>query len=213
VLAGVMMIMLPEALTRLLFERGRFTPEDTVRTAYVVACYGFGLWAFCAQHIVLRAFYSIGEVRTPLVISAVLLPVNTALNLTLIWLPGVREAAFAISSALTSSVAVLAGLVILERRVGGRIFDRATLLALLRTVVAGGLTAAVLALVGPWWSSVAERVSGTLLARLCETGGLLGIGTLVFLTLAWALRLEELWLLLPRRLRRDTRKDVGQAQG
>lgn len=213
VLAGVMMVMLPEALTRLLFERGRFTPEDTVRTAYVVACYGFGLWAFCAQHIVLRAFYSIGEVRTPLTISAVLLPVNTALNLTLIWLPGVREAAFAISSALTSSVAVLAGLVILERRVGGRIFDRATLLALLRTIVAGGLTAAVLALVGPWWSSITERVSGTLLARLCETGGLLGIGTLVFLTLAWALRLEELWLLLPRRLRRDTRKDAGRAQG
>ncbi len=201
VLAGVMMIMLPEALTRLLFERGKFTPADTLRTGYVVACYGFGLWAFCAQHIVLRAFYSLGDVRTPLMISVVLLPANAALNLALIWIPAIREAAFAIGSSVTSSASVIAGLVILECRVGQRVFDRATLLALLRMVLVGGVTAAVLALAGPGWTSIARHVHGTLAVRLCETGGLLVIGTAVFMGVAWLLRLRELRLLLPRRLR------------
>jgi putative peptidoglycan lipid II flippase len=202
VLAGVMMIMLPEALTRLLFERGRFTPEDTLRTAYVVACYGFGLWAFCAQHIVLRAFYSLGEVRTPLLISAVLLPLNTTLNLVLIWFPGIREAAFAISSSLTASASVIVGLIILERRVGQRVFDRQTLLALVCMVVAGVVTVVVLALLGPLWTRWMGHVPNRLLARLCETGGLLVVGTAVFLAAAWALRLHELNLLLPRRVAR-----------
>ena len=199
VLAGVMMIMLPEALTRLLFERGRFTSADTLRTGYVVACYGFGLWAFCAQHIVLRAFYSVGDVRTPLAISVVLLPVNVALNLTLIWFEGIREAAFAISSSLTSSASVIVGLVILERRVGERVFDRATLLALVRMAVVGAVTAAVLALVGPRWTALARHIHATLASRLCETAGLLVIGTAVFVAVAWVLRLHELSLLVPRR--------------
>jgi murein biosynthesis integral membrane protein MurJ len=202
VLAGVMMIMLPDALTRLLFERGKFTPADTVRTGYVVACYGFGLWAFCAQHIVLRAFYSLGEVRTPLMISVVLLPVNTALNLVLIWFHGIREAAFAISSSLTASAAVIVGLIILERRVGQRVFDRTTLLALVRMVVAGAAAAAVLALLGPVWSRWTGHIPGRLLARLCETGGLLALGTAVFLAAAWTLRLHELNLLRPRSARK-----------
>jgi putative peptidoglycan lipid II flippase len=205
VLAGVVMILVPEALTRLLFERGRFTPEDTARTAYVVACYGFGLWAFCAQHIVLRAFYSLGEVRTPLMISVVLLPVNAALSLTLVWFPAIREAAFAISSSLTASASVIVGLVILQRRVGERVFDRTTLLALLRMAVVGGVTAIVLALSGPHWARLTSHVPGRFIARLCETGGLLVIGTAAFLAAAWALRLHEVSLLVPRRfLRRRT---------
>ncbi len=201
VLAGVMMIMLPEALTRLLFERGKFTPDDTVRTGYVVACYGFGLWAFCAQHIVLRAFYSLGEVRTPLMISVVLLPVNTALNLALIWFEEIREAAFAISSSLTASASVIVGLIILERRVGERVFDRATLLALVRMVAAGVVAAVMLALLGPSWSRWTSHVPGRLLAHVCETGGLLAIGTAAFLAAAWAMRLHELAILLPHKRR------------
>jgi putative peptidoglycan lipid II flippase len=197
-LAGVIMIMLPEALTRLLFERGRFSPADTVRTGYVVACYGFGLWAFCAQHIVLRAFYSLGQVRTPLLISAVLLPLSTALNLVLIWFDGIREAAFAISSAVTASASVLVGLVILERQVGHRVFDRATLLALLRMVAASIAAALVLALVRPVWTAWSSRFPG-IVGHVFETGGLLTIGTGAFLAAAWLLRLPELTLLRPRR--------------
>lgn len=203
VLAGVMMIVIPQALTRLLFERGHFTPEDTVRTSYVVACYGFGLWAFCAQHIVLRAFYSVGDVRTPLTISAVLLPVNVALNVSLIWFDAIREAAFAVSSVTTSSLSIVIGLVLLQRRIGVALLDRATILALLWIVLAGVVTGVLVAAVQPGWGALTAHVPSRLAARAAETLGLLMIGTGVYVGAAWLMRLHEIALLWPRRWRRS----------
>jgi putative peptidoglycan lipid II flippase len=201
-LAGVMMILLPQAMIRLLFERGHFTAADTPRVSFVVACYGFGLWAFCAQHIVLRAFYSLEDVRTPLAISAALLPLNVALNVALIWCEGVREAAFAISSCTTATLSVVLGLVILRRRVGVPLLDRTTWLGIGKMVAATGLTAFVLAAVQPAVAPWLSRIPGKLLPRAVETLGLLGLGAGTFLIAAWLLRLQEVRLLLTRRKRK-----------
>lgn len=149
-LAACVMITVAPPIVRLLFEYGRFDPADTQRAATVLACYGFGMWAFCAQHIVLRAFYSLGDVTTPLRISATLLPLNVAITLALVWLPGVREAAFAISSAVTSGLAVTAGLLILQRRTHAPLLTGGAaraLAAMLAAAVAGGLAAWMIA---PW---------------------------------------------------------------
>jgi len=202
VLAGTLMIVLAEPITRLLFERGRFTPDDTARTAHVLVYYGLGLWAFCAQHIVTRAFYSLGDVQTPLRISVVLLPANFALSLALVWRPEVREAAFAVSSTVTSSAAVIAGLLILRRRRGTAVVDRATLLALAKMVWLALVTAAVLLPISAVASARLAGVRPVLLGRALETLGPLALGTGVFLAGAYALRLNELTLLLPRRRRR-----------
>jgi len=199
VLAGAMMIALAEPLVRLLFERSRFTPADTVRVGHVVVWYGVGLWAFCAQHIVLRAFYSIGDVRTPLRISMVLLPVNVAMNLLLVWVPGIRESAFAIATTTTSALSVMVGLAILQRRRCGHVMDGPTLLAVGKMVVAGAAAGVTVVLVHPHWMHVAELVHRPLFTRSIETFGLLGLGTAVFLAVAWVLRLHELELLIARR--------------
>ncbi len=200
-LAGVMMIVLAVPLVRLLFERGQFTAADTQRAAFVVRWYGVGLWAFCAQHIVLRGFYSLGDARTPLRISLVLLPLNVLLNVLLIWVPAVREAGFAISTTVTSGLAVITGLFILQRRGHARVFDGPTLGAILRMIAAAAATAAVLWIAAPPWQSLAARLPGTLTVRAVETLGLLAIGTLTFLAAAWLLRLNELELLVVRRRR------------
>jgi putative peptidoglycan lipid II flippase len=200
-LAGVMMIMLPQAITRLLFERGHFTAADTIRVSFVVACYGFGLWAFCAQHIVLRAFYSVADVRTPLMISAGLLPLNVVLNVVLVWFEGVREAAFAISSCVTATLSVVLGLIILRRRSGTSLMDRDTWLGLGKMVAAAAITVLVLAAIQPWVAPWLSRIPGKLLSRAIETLGLLGLGTGAFLAAAWLLRLHEVRLLLARRKR------------
>ena len=206
-LAGVMMIMLAEPITRLLFERGRFTAEHTGRTAYVLIWYGFGLWAFCAQHIVLRAFYSLGDVRTPLVISALLLPVNAALNVWLLWIEGIREAGFAIGSAITFAISVLAGLVLLRRRIGTRLLDGTTVTALVRMVAAAAATALVLWGISKWQPTLFTQAGAGVARRAAETLGLLAAGSAVFLAAAWAMRLPEVGLLLPGRFRRKVRHE------
>lgn len=201
-LAGVMMVMLARPIVRLLFEHGNFTAAHTDRTSFVVTCYGFGLWAFCAQHILMRAFYSLGDVRTPLAISAVFLPLNIAISFGLIWIEGIREAGFAISSCITSTLAVAAGGVILQRRLAVRLFDRPTATAAARMLLCVGTTAVVLAGVQPVWSAWAAVLQSKWAARGVETLGLLLIGTGVFLLAGRLLKLGEVSMVLPRRWRR-----------
>ncbi len=208
-LAGTMMILLAEPIMRLLFERGRFTHDNTLRASFVLVFYGFGLWAFCAQHIVLRAFYSLGDVRTPLTISAVLLPLNAALNLALVWHPTIREAAFAVSTTVTSTLSVIAGLALLQRRMKLRLLDRDVLKALGQ--MAAGIAASVLVLwlVSPAWMRLVAQVPGRLVSSAVEALGLLAIGTVAFVGVAWLLGSHEVALLLPRRFRHAVATNAG----
>lgn len=199
VLAGAMIIVLAAPIFRLLFEYGRVSPQDTQRAAHVLVFYGFGLWAFCAQHIVLRGFYSAHDVRTPLLISVVLLPVNVLLNVLLVWVEGIREAAFAISTTTTFTASVIVGVVILQRKIGTRVVTLSTAWALLRMLLAAGLAALVVRLAQPHWSGWTLQIDVVVLARAAETFGLLALGTAVFLVVAWMLRLREVRLLLARR--------------
>lgn len=200
-LAGIMMVVLSVQLVRLLFEYGRFGPADSLRAGQIVAIYGLGLWAFCAQHIVIRAFYSLQDVRTPLWISIGLLPLNMGLNLMLIFVPRIREQAFAYSTCLTAMLLVVIGLFLLHRRTGVRILNGCTLRGMLAMVVAAlGAAATVLALQPPW-EGITNRIPSVVAGRAFNVFGLLTVGTLVYLLLGALLRLPEVRLLLPRRKR------------
>lgn len=198
-LAGVAMIVLAVPIVRLLFEYGRFTPADTERTARVLMCYGFALWAYCAHHIVLRGFYSIGDVRTPLRISLAILPLNLILTLVLLATTSAAESAFALSSALTSAGAVVAGVILLQRRSGERLADAATLSVLVRMVLAAGAACALAGMSLPWLQKWCEGIMpGGIAGRALETfGGLVWCSGL-FLLAAAVLRLPEPGRLLRR---------------
>jgi len=196
-LAGAFMIALAEPIVQLLFEHGRFDPAATPRAARVLAFYGFGMWAFCAHQIVLRGFYSVGDVSTPVKISCVLVPVNLVLSLVLIWFDAIREAAFAISTSTTSTLAVLAGMVLLRRRVRTRLADGPTLWALARMVAAAAASALLTVWLRDAWAAVlADAVTPAVLRRALDTLGALGLGCALFLGLAAALGLPEARLLL-----------------
>ncbi len=202
-LAGAMMVVIATPIVRLLFERGQFDAADTHRAARVLVCYGFGLWAFCAQHIVSRAFYSMGDVRTPLALSAAALPLNLLLNVVLVWFELIGESAFAISSVITQSMTVIAGIALLERRLAIRVFTLDVIAALARMLAAAFINGVAIAALMPWWSGVAAALPTTFLQRAVETLPPLAIGSAVFLLLTRAMGLSEPLLLIPRRFRRQ----------
>ncbi len=229
-LAGVILIVLAEPIIRLLFEYDRFGAADTQRTAAVLRWYGYGLWAFCAQHMVLRAFYSLGDVRTPLRLAAAALPLSAALNLTLVWFDAIRESAFAISSVVASAVVVGIGCRKLARRASHAIIDAAAGAALVRMLLAAAVAAGVGLLVSAWaadaaapWqpgigqtvaaSAPASAASGatserrgvlvTVIGRAVETFAQIAVVSLVFVGVAWVLRLPEAGALNPLRRRRE----------
>jgi putative peptidoglycan lipid II flippase len=198
-LTGSMMVVWSEPIVRLLFEYRRFDAEDTRRVAHVMFFYGFGLWAFCAQHIVVRGFYSLGDVRTPLYMSCVLLPANLALSLVLIWSPAIREAAFAISSAITSSITVVVGLVLLQRRTAAQLCTPGLGLAAARMLIAVAIGAGLLRFAGyEWLIPAAGSIQPEWLARGLVTLGGLALGSLACCAGALLLRLPEPLLMVRR---------------
>ncbi len=200
-LAGAMMIAAAEPIVRMLFEYRRFGPEQTLRVAHVVRCYGLGMWAFCAHHLVLRGFYSLGDVRTPLKISCALMPLNLAISLALVWFAPIREAAFAISASFTATISVCIGLVLLSRRSAVRLLDGRLLAAVARMALAAGIAALVT------WRAVpsleAVRIGGVITQRVVVAITALAIGSTAYITASWLMRLPEPGLLLTTRASRS----------
>jgi putative peptidoglycan lipid II flippase len=84
-IATVLLIVLAEPIVRLLFEHGEFTDVDTGNVAYALACLAPGLIAFSTVNILARAFYALGDTKTPMKISTVCLALNVVFT---IWLIG-----------------------------------------------------------------------------------------------------------------------------
>jgi putative peptidoglycan lipid II flippase len=188
-------------LVALLYEHGRFTANDTDRTAIALVMYCIGLPAFAAVGVVSRAFYAMGDTRTPVRVSFASVALNLLLTLALMRPLG--HAGLALATAVTSLFSLLQLLFYLRRRIGPIDF-RATLGTLLRIGAASALAALVT------WAAL--RAAGTSwhghFAREAVAVGLslLLMAVLTFAALR-ALRIEELATLvdlgrgLARRLR------------
>jgi putative peptidoglycan lipid II flippase len=113
--ASAGLVILAHPLAKLLFEHGQFTPGDTLRAARMIACYGAGVWAFCALPVVIRGFYALGDCGTPAKIAAWVVGLNLGLNLSLIWTP-LQEAGLAVATSVSAAVQLVAMMLIFSRR-------------------------------------------------------------------------------------------------
>ena len=84
--ASAGLLIVSHDATRVLFERGRFTPFDTRLVATSVGVYSLAIWAFSLQQIVNRAYYALHETRLPMLWAGGNLAINLAVELPLIWL-------------------------------------------------------------------------------------------------------------------------------
>ena len=139
-IAGVLLVVLAEPIVRLLFERGEFSVTSTARVAYALACLAPGLVMFSTVNVLARAFYALGDTRTPMQISIACL----VSNLMLSWLLMVplHEGGAGIANTITSTLN--AGLLFFALRKKLKRLElqplRATLpLLLLATLLAGAL--------------------------------------------------------------------------
>ena len=75
-LASVLLCLLAEPMIRLLFERRSFDSASTGDSAFALQFLAPGLLAFSIVNILARAFYALGDTRTPMRISIVCLTLN-----------------------------------------------------------------------------------------------------------------------------------------
>ncbi len=137
--AGVGLIVLARPLAELLFEHGRFTAEDTARTASMIACYAAGVWAYCALPVIVRGYYALGDRLTPVRVGMAAVVLNLSLNLTLIW--PLAEKGLALATAISASVQIVM-LIVIFSRYKSPLDWTAIAITLLRTLTATLLMAA-----------------------------------------------------------------------
>ncbi|XVN42151.1 MAG: murein biosynthesis integral membrane protein MurJ [Candidatus Rickettsia vulgarisii] len=76
-------IVLSEPIIHIIYERGAFTYEDTVKTAYAISAFALGIPAFVLSKILMPIFYANHDTKTPLRVTIYSLLANTILNIIL----------------------------------------------------------------------------------------------------------------------------------
>lgn len=142
--AGCGLMLLADSLVHLLFQRGAFSVADTERTVDMVYWFSTGIWAFCALPIIIRAFYTLGDIRTPCRYGLVGLFLNVLLGLLLIF--PMQEQGLALAMSLTAGIQSICLLCIFAQK-HGHIDFPALVTSLTRICVAGGVMTIVLRMI------------------------------------------------------------------
>jgi len=142
-----------------------------------------------AQPILLRAFYALGEVRTPALAGLASVGLNIAFSLILA--PALGHGGLALANSLAASFYVLALYISLKGRLPyletRALLKSCTSIAMAATFMGGTLyiLGKVLNLFNPLQATWALGVKISILA---------GVSLIVFLVLAWAFKVEEMEL-------------------
>ncbi|RMG70445.1 MAG: murein biosynthesis integral membrane protein MurJ [Nitrospirae bacterium] len=134
------LIALREPIVNLLFQRGQFDYTATQGTAFSLIFYSLGIWSIVGTRVVVAAFYSMQDTRTPVAVAALAMVLNILFSLMLMVPLG--HGGLALSNSLSSWVNFSLLFYILRRKLG-RLGGREILKGFLKTLLASSLMALV----------------------------------------------------------------------
>jgi putative peptidoglycan lipid II flippase len=108
--------ILAEPMIRVLFEHGKFGPDDTMRSAAALVAYSVGLPAFMLVKALTPGFFAREDTRTPLYTAIVSIAVNVALNAVFVLATPLAQFGIALSSSISGWLNVLLLAAVLRRR-------------------------------------------------------------------------------------------------
>jgi putative peptidoglycan lipid II flippase len=188
--AAVGLVILREPIVQVLFQHGRFVAESTRLTARALLYYSLGLPAFAAVKLIVPAFYSTQDTRTPVRVAVLAMLANVLLNVIFLFyfFAKLKNGGPALASALAGYFNVFALFVIFRLRFG-RLGTREIAVSLSKIAVCAGA-------MGVWcWFSLRYSQFDNIVhffPRLLVFVGLIASATLMYLGIAWALRCAEI---------------------
>jgi len=140
-IAALLLVVLAEPIIRLLFEHGKFTAYSTQRATLALQCLAPGLVAFSTVNILVRAFFALGDTKTPMQISIACLVLN--LGLAVLFIGPLRQGGLGLANTITSIGNASLLLYALRKKLGKLEMEplHATFLPLAIAGILGGLTA------------------------------------------------------------------------
>lgn len=99
-IASILLTIMAEPIVRLIFEHGKFDMYSTRRAALALSCLAPGLIAFSVVNILVRAFFALGDTKTPMIISSVCLGLNLLFAFLLV--TPLRQGGLALANTLSA---------------------------------------------------------------------------------------------------------------
>jgi putative peptidoglycan lipid II flippase len=188
--ATVGLVILREPIVQVLFQHGRFVAESTRLTARALLYYSLGLPAFAAVKLIVPAFYSTQDTRTPVRVAVLAMLANVLLNVVFLFyfFPKLKNGGPALASALAAYFNVFALFVIFRLRFG-RLGTRDVAASLGKIAASAGVMGFVC------WGALKYSQFDSIehfIPRLLVFIALIGAATLTYLGLAWAFRCDEI---------------------
>jgi putative peptidoglycan lipid II flippase len=199
--AAAITIVIPEPITRLVYQRGEFDAESTRQVSEALFWFSFSLPFSGFNLLLTRTFFSLQKPWTPTALAGVTLAINAGVSAALygpLGIGGVVLGTVVATAAMTVGQAFF-----LRRRIGGldlRTTFRTTARIIMASAVLGVVT------YGSWY--VLDQALGrSLLAQLISVGGAITLGTVAYAAVLLAMRVPEarqIRDLFAQRLRRSS---------
>jgi len=188
--AAVGLVILREPIVQVLFQHGRFVAESTRLTARALLYYALGLPAFAAVKLIVPAFYSTQDTRTPVRVAVITMLANILLNVVFLvyFFAKLKNGGPALASALAAYFNVFTLFVIFRLRFG-RLGTRDIAASLAKIAVCASAMGVVC------WGALRYSQFDSInhfFPRLVVFVSLIGGATLTYLGVAWALRCTEI---------------------
>ena len=182
--ASLGLVLVGRPMSTVVYLGGKCGPDQVAQIAAVLIAYAPAVVAYSVMQLLTRAFYALGDQRTPTRLSMAMVPLNLALNVTLIWTPlGITGLAWSTTICSFIQWALLSRL--LRRRLG-RFMDDVTWRSMGKTAVAAALMGmatyalnSALPFDGSWWGNLWRLLALT------------AVGAGAFFLVAWRLHMPE----------------------
>jgi len=145
--ATIGLIVLRIPIVRVLFEGGRFGPQDTLPTAEVLGALSTGLLFFASVRVIIPAFYALKDTRMPVL--AAFADCVVFIALCVAWAKPLGLAGIGLAASVSAAVNATVLVAVLRRR-EGRLRGREIAVSLARIALASAAMGGALALAGRW---------------------------------------------------------------
>lgn len=193
-ISGINLLVVPSAvgtmlfsqpIIKMLFGRGAFDEQAIAMTSYALLFYSIGMVSFGFREIILRAFYSLHDTKTPMINGAIAMLLNIVLNIVLTRFLGLGGLALATSiSAIVCSLLLFISL----RLKIGSIGIKRIVITFIEIVLASLIMGAVAKLA---YSYLVMTISESLSLLHSIT-----VGALIYFTTIVIMRIEEVGLIV-----------------
>ena len=188
--AALGLMILREPIIRVLFQHGQFVAASTRLTARALLYYAIGLPALATVKLVVPAFYSTSDTKTPVIVASISLMINIILNIVFLefFFKRVQNGGPALATAIASFFDFFALFVIFRLRHGAM-----GTLEIFRSFGKISLCASIMG-VACWFGNryTAFTVESRFLVQLLVFSGLIAGATALYLGLAWLFRCHEI---------------------